>query len=353
MTTLDHLRKLTERPPRISPLYQCGYCPDERDYVLDGHDPDCPWLAAKAYVDQCDETDRLNAPNTCGPLSFDAIESVTIEVGPPLTDGEKLQARFNRRGFTLLELLVVIAIVIVVSAVALPTVLSALSHRQVSEGARTLSAALAGARDAAIRDNAPRGIRLLADPTFNGINPATGLLDASMPLAANRIIPIGSPPNYTEGRLILYPGPGLPPAVAALPYQGPGTPTNPSPTWGTLSGCPLMVYESPVDANGLPNNPTSWFWNIRLGDSIQINNVGPWYTIVGPMVARNPELFVNVGPPGMLSPLTLNGVSVEFLLLVNGRDDNNNGWKDEGWDGIDNDHDMIVDGPNEWETESP
>ena len=58
----------------------------------------------------------------------------------------------------------------------------------------------------------------------------------------------------------------------------------------------------------LLNPPTSWFWNIRVGDKIQINNAGPWYTVVGPMVVRprsdvngcsaNTELFVNVGPPG-------------------------------------------------------
>ncbi len=44
--------------------------------------------------------------------------------------------------FTLVELLVVITIILIVSAVALPTVLPALSHRQVSEAARILQAAL-------------------------------------------------------------------------------------------------------------------------------------------------------------------------------------------------------------------
>ena len=33
----------------------------------------------------------------------------------------------------------------------------------------------------------------------------------------------------------------------------------------------------------MPNPPTNWFWNIRVGDKIQINNAGPWYTVVGPM----------------------------------------------------------------------
>ena len=50
--------------------------------------------------------------------------------------------RARRRAFTLIELLVVIVIIVLVSAVALPVVLPALSHRQVSESARLLQGAL-------------------------------------------------------------------------------------------------------------------------------------------------------------------------------------------------------------------
>ena len=60
----------------------------------------------------------------------------------------------------------VITIILIVSAVALPTVLPALSHRQVSEAARIFQGALVGARDSAIHNNAPSGIRLLPDPAF-------------------------------------------------------------------------------------------------------------------------------------------------------------------------------------------
>jgi prepilin-type N-terminal cleavage/methylation domain-containing protein len=49
--------------------------------------------------------------------------------------------------YTLVETLVVIAIILVVSAVALPTVFYSMSHRQVSEAARILQAGLAGTRD--------------------------------------------------------------------------------------------------------------------------------------------------------------------------------------------------------------
>ena len=59
------------------------------------------------------------------------------------------------------------------------------------------------------------------------------------------------------------------------------------------------------------------------------------------MTQTNAELFVNVGPPGTRSPLArlfFNGNQAivyypDFLFLVNGLDDNHNGWTDEGWDG--------------------
>lgn len=262
------------------------------------------------------------------------------------------------RAFTLIELLVVILIILIVSIVALPTVLPALSHRQVSEGARALQSALVGARDAAIRDNSPRGIRLLPDPAFNGINPATGLLDPALPLAASRIIPIGAAPDYSEGLVLRWPAGPLPIGVSSGPYPGPGTAAVPTPTWASLGQyAPLMLYEAVAGTDGLPNSPTSWFWNVRVGDRIQINKAGLWYTVVGPMnigpSGGNNELFVNVGPPGTqpwLNPA--NNLPTELLLLVNGVDDDHNGWIDSGWDGVDNDARNGVDDIGEWETET-
>jgi prepilin-type N-terminal cleavage/methylation domain-containing protein len=265
------------------------------------------------------------------------------------------------RAFTLIEMLVVIVIILLVSAVALPTVLSALSHRQVGESARLLQAALAGARDAAIRNNSPSGIRLLPDPLFNGVNPATGQLDSGSILAANRLIPIEPAPAYHEGLVTIDYEFGVFPLK--IPYPGAGGGIYPLAGSGPNV---LLLQESGYNPNeypALPNAPTSWFWNIRAGDRLQINNAGPWYTVVGPMnvtgAAGNPELFVNVGAPGTQSPLRAvyaNGDQIvlyypEFLLLVNGVDDNNNGWTDEGWDGIDNNGDGSVDELAEWESE--
>jgi prepilin-type N-terminal cleavage/methylation domain-containing protein len=255
------------------------------------------------------------------------------------------------QGFTLIELLVVITIILILSALVLPTVGSVLSHRQVSESARLLQAVLAGARDSAIRNNAPSGIRLLPDPVLNGINPATGQLDSGAILAANRVIPIEPAPAYMEGLVTI----GAVPQSLSLPYPGDGGGNYPINVPG---GTTLVLEEStsnPFISPPIPNSPTSWFWNIRVGDKLQINNAGMWYTVVGPMTQANSELFVNVGQPGTQSPLArFNGVSVvfpEFLLLVNGVDDNANGWTDEGWDGVDNNGNGQMDELAEWETE--
>ncbi len=276
------------------------------------------------------------------------------------------QARFtDRRGFTLVELLVVITIILLVSAVALPTVISAYTHRQVSEAARILQAGLVGSRDIAINNNAPAGIRLLPDPTLNGIDPSTGGAGALNPariLAANRFIPIQLAPDYSEGLVNLDIGP---PAAAFFAYGTDPTVAFPyllqkilSPTYAVPNGgyypaattSMLYLEQSVYNQDTVQMNPpTSWYWNIRIGDKVQLASTGINYTVVGPMTVFNPELFVNVGPPGTTPPLQqpdLSGSGTynpEVLFLVNGLDDNNDGFVDNGFDGIDNDGDGVVD----------
>jgi hypothetical protein len=271
---------------------------------------------------------------------------------------------------------VVILIILLVSAVALPTVLPAINHRQVSEAARILQGALVGARDKAIHDGQPSGIRLLPDPAFPLSWVPIGKsnqLDPTLPLVYNRIVPIDAAPEYSEGHAIPIPvdvvtntltnksgGFGWPIEPFHLGFSWPNSPyASPAARPGSPG---LILCGLFVDPNtAAPEPPVTWFWNIRVGDKIQINGAGPWYTIIGPMHVGpglgNSELFVNSGSPGHLTgaddvPSIVTIIAgtpihridpVEYLILADGRDDNNNGWVDEGWDGVDNNGNGLVD----------
>jgi len=247
----------------------------------------------------------------------------------------------HRRGFTLIELLVVITIIALISAVALPTILPALNERRISEAARILQATLAGTRDAAIRSNTPKGIRLLPDPAFNGssyLNPATQAV-SYYPLASNRMIPIEPGPDYTEGLV-----------SAVLPGDS------------LYNKFYLTIAESPFTAvliNGayqpIPNNPTNWSLNVRQGDKLRFNDSGAYYTVAGPINGppfgpsakpvppTNSERAISCFPASAAPLFGQTGYAREFLYLMNGQDDNGNGWIDEACDGIDNDGDGITD----------
>ena len=225
---------------------------------------------------------------------------------------ERRRRQAGRRGFTLIELLVVMLIILLVSAVVLPTVLPAISHRQVSEAARILQGALAGARDTAINNNAPAGIRLLPDPVLNGQSTPPrhqrAGLDPTEILASNRYIPIQLAPDYAEGFAAIHflsdgtPPPTLAAFTRSFPYPG-----SPCPISRTdLSRCDeaancctsssrstTAATESTCSIRRPPGTGT-----FGLATRSSSTTPGIWYTVVGPMNIFNPELFVNVGDPG-------------------------------------------------------
>lgn len=277
-------------------------------------------------------------------------------------------------GFTLIELLVVIVIILLISAVTLPTIIPALGNRQMSEAARILQGALAGARDAAIRANAPRGIRLLPDPVLSTSLGAGGV----GVLVYSRIIPIEPAPDYSEGRVQIvgddfinagtpytahpWYSPQSSPSSNLQSYPpGPYSPANnPRPAYIgkvlRLEESRFRVDTSTGTALTVPNPPTNWWWNVRVGDKVRVGDAGRYYTVVGPLttnpttpdkkgnLGQNSEFYVNNSDPqtGVSTRLLrdypgLPSTPVEFLYLVNGQDDDGDGYIDNGWDGLDND----------------
>ena len=174
-----------------------------------------------------------------------------------------------------------------------------------SEAARLLQGALVGSRDSALKNGAPAGIRLLPDPAFpTGIDhTAASRSTLRCPLAYNRIIPIETAPEYSDGLVTVIhaaSGHGTAAYISSTACRSrsrrlQAETTGGYPVPGHLrANRPRHARRHRPDGRGsrrdhtrqaavTPNVPTSWFWNIRVGDKIQINNAGPWYTVIGPM----------------------------------------------------------------------
>jgi hypothetical protein len=216
-----------------------------------------------------------------------------------------------------MELLVVVSIVVLVSVITLPAIRSDYRERSIQEAARMVQGELVAARDEAARFNTARGIRFVPDLT--------------MPDTCSQILPIGSASDYSLG-LVSTTDPATLPAGFTLPYP-----------------C-LMVEQCPFDAKGLRAEPTAWAWNVRAGDQIRITPAGPLYTVIGPIDPANPTADQYVVPVQILDRQDGKG-PLDYLWLVNGQDDDRNGFIDDGWDGVDNDNDKAIDEADEWEAE--
>jgi prepilin-type N-terminal cleavage/methylation domain-containing protein len=237
----------------------------------------------------------------------------------------------ERRGFTLVELLVVISIILLVSVVALPSIVSGLGDRTLVSSVQALQGSIIAARDGAVLSGSPQGLRLMPSATD--------------PTLFDRVVPLIVPPDYRNGLVSIYPSKAYAPAMTG--------------------GLPCLVLEeSPAhwEPSGtgwlfVPNEPTSWYHNIRLGDRISINGSKP-YVVCGPRATISDDLTVNADPMLLLQTYTAPDgtttaqASPEYLLLVNGIDDAPaDGFVDNGWDGVDNDLLNGVDDAGEWETE--
>lgn len=221
-------------------------------------------------------------------------------------------------GFTLIELLVVISIILLVSVLAIPAALQEWHQRALLDATRLVHASLREARTEAARLGAPVGVRFAAPPRDPGY--------------ADRVSMLVPGPDYSEGLVTTTDPATLPPGFF-VPYP-----------------C-LMIEQAPFTAPGRPAPATSWWYNVRVGDRIRIGRTGSWYTVVGPVNPAVPTAERFVAP---VQPLDRGDGAgpLDYLWLVNGIDDNDDGFVDSGWDGYDNDNDGVTDEPDEWELET-
>jgi prepilin-type N-terminal cleavage/methylation domain-containing protein len=158
-------------------------------------------------------------------------------------------------GFTLTELIIVIAIILILTITALPAVLSSLRDRKFGDTARTIQAALAGARDRAMVSGQIRGLRLVRDP--------------NTPWEVSTLVYIGTPDPYSVG-VVQVSGTTVTPNITP-PYPDPG-----------------FDFVDP----GKDNNPLTGADNIPRvvpGSSfIRFDNTGPLYPITSVRPAASP-----------------------------------------------------------------
>ena len=242
----------------------------------------------------------------------------------------------RRRGFTLVELLIVLVIVALIAAATLPVVVNAMPGRYARSAAQVVHGALAEATPRASNPGPVAGVRLVADDAFPIRRLSDGTVDPAAPLAFNRIVPLAMPPGIVDGAVAIhdtFPA-GFAPSAGALILE-------------QEVAHDVRYFDASVGAivtRRLPNDPTAWAWRARVGDRVEIGV--RTYTICGPVFIANPEGFVNYPPAG--TGLDRGDGPAEWLLLVNGLDDDGDGIVDNGWNGIDDDGLNGVDDAGEW-----
>jgi type II secretory pathway pseudopilin PulG len=181
----------------------------------------------------------------------------------------------------LTELLVVVAIIIVITIAVLPAVLGSLEDRKYSDAARSIQAALAGARDRAVLEKRVVGVRLIRDDTD--------------PVDVSRLVYVGVPEPYSVGTVSVTSGPpGIVNAdaisaplwdqVAPGPDGMTGTPDDiprvPQATLGPDGQPGIKGWDD--DGDGTTDNPSEigWTGSDDVNSFVRFDYTGRLYGIV-------------------------------------------------------------------------
>ncbi len=186
-------------------------------------------------------------------------------------------------GFTLVEMLVVIVIMLVLMSVTVTVINISLDGERVRSGSRQMQSLLMGARDRAIHQQLPRGVRFEIDPSS----------PQSRPLVRSMIY-IGASQNWSQGSVSVHRNPnnnGLPDLIRGeftewfvLRYGE----DLPGPQGQTPNG----TLDSGEDRNGntlLDLGPLVDGARIKLGSR--------WYTITTTSLLSVNDQWLRISPP--------------------------------------------------------
>jgi prepilin-type N-terminal cleavage/methylation domain-containing protein len=201
------------------------------------------------------------------------------------------------RGVTLIELLIVITIIVLIAAIAIPTMGPVLKRRRIREAARSVNVYIGGARIRAMEGQRPVGVMFERD--------------SSRPDASIVLRQVEVPEPYSgdvEGALlVLYPiafeqsGLEAPPeehlfwywfSDTAVPVELGQPPFVPPPPAGHTNPPHFRPPPSDPMGNAFPPGATSiadfWYRLVESGDLIQLNYQGSVYRIHFPDPADLP-----------------------------------------------------------------
>lgn len=172
-----------------------------------------------------------------------------------------------RRGFTLVELLVVMSLIAILATLAIMFFPNAASSQIEARAATQLQSALTIAKQRALRDQAPRGVRLWYNSNY-----LVGASTTPLPSVVTDLQYIEQPPDY--------------PGIASVTIMN-GVPANVA-TGYNLPSCVMFMPAGNMTGNSgvlvnslLPLNPVQTeFWTVQPGDNLEVLNTGLMHQIV-------------------------------------------------------------------------